>query len=200
MHPEFPLYIDQGATLDETFNWYGGGIQTRPIEHIDVGYPTLFTVTAHDLNTTSPTPVVVSGVEGLKHVNSENTEIHMANVQTVDRFAMPVTSVGEEWVPGTGEVTYWLESDITGWGGECNIRKNWHSPILLTISTELGTMILDGSDGSVQLTANPEVTKLLDFVGGVYDIDLWPGGGARPVDGSPIYRIFTGPVYMHRDI
>jgi hypothetical protein len=200
MHPEFPLYIDQGATLDETFNWYGGGIQTKPIEMIEEGYPTIFTITGHGLNAISPTPVVISGVEGLNHVNSEDTEIHMATRQTDNIFSMPVSSVGEEWEVGTGEATYWLHTDITGWGGECNIRKNWHSPILLTISTELTTMVLDGADGSIQLLANPEVTKLLDFVSGVYDIDLWPGGGARPTDGSPIYRVFTGPVMMNRDI
>ena len=200
MQPSFPLYIDQGATFDQTVNWYGGGIRVAPIEDIRIGYPTQFTVTGHDLSTVSPTPVVISGVEGLKHVNSEDTEVHLAVPQDNDNFSMPVTSVGEEWVPGTGEVTYWLHSDITDWGGECNIRKNWHSDIILTISTQLATMVLDGGDGSVQLTANPEVTKLLDFVGGVYDIDLWPTGGARPTDGTPIYRIFRGPVKMNRDI
>ena len=200
MHPEFPLYIDQGASFDQTLNWYGGGIFTARIQRIRKGYPTVFKVTGHGLNSTSPTPVVVSGVEGLKHVNSEDTEISLALPVDADWFTMPVTSVGEKWVKGTGEITYWKPMNIGGWGGECNIRKNWHSGIILSISTVLGTMVLDGSDGSVQLSANPVATGALDFVGGVYDIDLWPGGGAKPTDGSPIYRIFVGPVIMIRNI
>ena len=200
MQPEFPIYIPQGATFDQTFNYYGGGIFVAPIEDIREGYPTLFNIKDHSLNNVSTTPVIISGVEGLEHVNSEDTEIHVATYIDADWFSMPVSSVGEEWTNGTGEITYWKPSNITGWGGECNIRKNWHSDILLTLSTELGNMVLNGTDGSIQLTATPEVTKVLTIVNGIYDVDLWPGGGARPTDGSPIYRLFSGPVKMQRDI
>jgi hypothetical protein len=198
--PEFPLYIEQGASFDSTLNWYGGGQFIAPIEHLEEGYPTIFTVTAHLLNAVSPTPVIVSGVQDLDHVNSEDTEIHLATRIDANNFSMPVTSVGETWEPGTGEITYWKPTDITGWGGECNIRKNWHSDIIHTISTVLGTMVLDGTDGSIQLLADPEETKLFVFVGAVYDIDLWPGGGARPDDGSAITRVFRGPITLAVDI
>lgn len=208
MVPELPLHIEQGASFDHTLSWYGGGKFIAPIEDIQPGYPTIIRVTGHSLNATSPTPVIISGVNALtedddiremKNINSIDTGIDMATRIDANLFSMPVSTVGEEWDGGSGEITHWLPADITGWGGECNIRKNWHSTIIHTISTELGTMTLDGTDGSCRLQIASNVTSLFNFVNAVYDIDLWPSGGARPTSGASIVRVFKGPVKMHRD-
>lgn len=208
MTPEFPLPIEQGVSFDHTLQWYGGGKFIAPIEFLTPGYPTLIQVTAHSLNALSPTPVVISGVDAIdedgetvemKNINSESTGIAMCVRVDDNNFSVPVSTVGTTWKDGTGEITHWLPSNITGWGGECNIRKSWHTPVIHTISTALGTMTLDGIDGSVRLQIASDITAAFNFVGGVYDIDLWPGGGARPTDGSTIIRVFRGPVKMYRD-
>ena len=208
MTPEFPLPIEQGASFDHTLQWLGGGQFIGPIEDLQPGYPTIIRVTGHSLNALSPTPVVISGVNALdedgetiemRNINSVATGIPLATRIDADTFWVPVATVGETWKPGSGEITHWLPSDITGWGGECNIRKNWHTAVIHTISTSLGTMTLDGTDGSVRLQIASNITANFNFVGGVYDIDLWPSGGARPTDGSTIIRVFRGPVKMYRD-
>lgn len=208
MVPELPLHIEAGTSLDHTLQWFGGGKFIAPIEDITAGYPTVITVTGHSLNNLSPTPVIISGVNAIdeddneyemRNINSIDTGIDLATYIDVNSFSMPVSTVGEIWNNNSGEITHWLPSNITGWGGECNIRKNWHQPVLHTISTALGTMTLNGTDGSVRLQIASNVTDTIDMVNGVYDIDLWPGGGARPTDGSEITRVFKGPVTMHRD-
>jgi hypothetical protein len=179
MVPDIPLHIERGTSFDNTLQWLGGGKFIGPIEDLLPGFPTTIRITAHSLNASSP----------------------IANATRVDAdwFTVPVATVGEIWVPGTGEIAHFLPANITGWGGECNIRKNWHSPVLHTISTALGTMTLDGTDGSVRLQIASNVTDTIELVSGVYDIDLWSAGGARPTDGSTITRVFKGPVFFHRD-
>jgi hypothetical protein len=210
MVPELTLPIEQGASFDHTLNWYGGGKFIAPIEDIVPGYPTRIKVTGHSLNATSPTPVIISGANAqadddgdpvaFRNLNSIDTGIDLATRIDDDWFEMPVSTVGEIWYPGTGEITYWQPSDITDWGGECTIRKNWHSPVFHTISTELGTMTLDGTDGSIRLEIDAVDTAAFNFVNAVFDIDLWPSGGARPTTpGNVIMRIFKGTVKMYRD-
>jgi hypothetical protein len=211
MVPELPIDIERGTSLDVTLHWWGGGRFMAPIEDIITGYPTQIKVTGHQINNVSAPPVIISGVNAteddgesfreMRNINSKDTRIDMGTYVDADWFTMPVATTGEVWYPGSGEITHYLPSDLTGWGGECRIRKNWHSAVLHTISTALGTMTLTATDGSCRLQINSDVTDTFEITHGVYDIDLWPNdAGSRPVDGSTIMRIFKGPVYLYRDI
>jgi hypothetical protein len=135
----------------------------------------------------------------MRNINSKFNQIVNGTRIDDNWFSMPVATTNETWETGSGEISHFLPSDITGWGGECNIRKNWFSPVLHTISTALGTMTLDGTDGSVRVQIASNVTDTIELVRGVYDIDLWPGGGTRPTNGAQIIRVFKGPVFLHRD-
>lgn len=208
MVPDIPLHIERGTSFDNTLQWLGGGKFIAPIEDIIPGYPTQIKVTGHSLNATSPSPVIISGLNAydedgnpreMRNINSKFNQIFLGTRIDADWFSVPVPTTNEEWEVGSGEISHFLPSDITNWGGECNIRKNWHSPVLHTISTALGTMTLDGTDGSVRLQIASDVTDTIELVSGVYDIDLWPAGGARPTDGSTITRVFKGPVFLYRD-
>ena len=210
MVPIIPLHVEKGSSFDNTLNWWGGGKFVAEIENIVTGYPTVITVTGHGLNTIgTPAPMVISGVNALdedgnpremRNINSTFRRIPLATYIDANTFSVDEATTSEIWANGTGEIGHWLHSDITGWGGECNIRKNWHSPIIHTISTQLGTMTLDGADGSCRIQIASNVTDTLSIVQGWYDIDLWPGGGAKPTDGSTITRVFKGPVYFNRDM
>jgi len=191
--PEFPIHIEQGADFDHTFQWFGGGKFIAPIEHIEPGYPTIVTVTGHLLNDVSPTPVIISGADGVPDMNSVDTGIEPAEKIDADTFSLPVSTVGDTWIVGTGEITYFRPTDLTGFTGTCIFRKNWYSSeILHTISTALGTMTLGVLDGSIRLQISAVDTLAFGFVGGVYDVDLTSGG--------IITRVFRGPVTLHRDI
>ncbi len=193
MTPNFPMHIEQGADFDLTFSWYGAGKFMAPIEDIQPGYPTIITVTGHQLNSISPTPLVISGADDVPNLNSSDTQIALATRITDDTFSVDLSTVGDTWKAGTGEITYWHPVDLTdGWTGVANIRKNWYSSTILhSMSTAAGTMIL-GADGGVRMLITAANTALLKFVGGVYDIDLTKGG--------IISRVFKGPVTLHTDI
>lgn len=193
MTPEFSIHIEQGTDFDITFQWFGGGKFIAPIELIEHGYPSIITVTGHQLNSVSSTPVIISGVEGCPDMNSVDTGMENATRIDDNKFSLPISTVSDEWVPGTGELTYFKPSDLTGYTGVCNIRKNWYSSSTLhIISTALGTMTLVAADGSIRLQISAEDTAAFTFVGAVYDVDL-------TIDGV-ISRQFKGPVTLHTDI
>jgi len=193
MTPLFPLHLEQGANFDHTLQWFGGGKFIAPIEDITLGYPTIISVTDHLLNAVSPTPVIISGTDGLPHLNSSDTSIAIATKIDADTFSVALSTVGDTWEEGTGEITYWKPTDLTSYTAVMNIRKNWYATtVLKTLSTALGTLVLGPLDGSCQMLISAADTALLTFVGGVYDIDFTIGG--------IVTRVFRGPIKLHRDI
>jgi len=192
--PVFPLFIEQGVDFVHEFLWLGGGKFIAPIEDIEVGYPTVIKVTNHGLNTLQvPIPIIISGVDGCPDLNSEATEIESGVRIDADHFSVPVSTVADIWVPGTGEITYFKPTNLTGYSGKMQIRKNWHSEeVLHEISTALGTMVLTPSTGGIRLSIDKDDTVDLDFINGVYDVDLEIGGFAT--------RVFRGPVTLLTEI
>lgn len=184
--PSYHLDMEQGASFVNTFQWLAGGKFIAPIDDIQLGYPTLITVTGHGLNSRTPHPVIISGVEGCPDLNSQDTGISLATRIDEDVFSMPVSTVADEWEGGTGEITYFLPTDLTGYTGEMKIRKNWHSTeVIHTISTAAGTMILTPEDGSIEISIAAIDTALFTFVNAVFDIDLTVGAHvARPIKGT----------------
>jgi hypothetical protein len=192
--PQFDFEIEQGAYWTETFNWYGGGKQMAPIEDIVVGYPTKITVTAHGLPSVSATPVIVSGVEGIKDINSELLGIEQAIYLDADNFYMPVSSVADVWVPGTGEITWHAPSTTTGGTARMQIRKNWHSSTILhTLTTENGGIVITDADASFQLIILSAATTAFQFINAVYDLEFIDASGL-------VIRIAAGNIFLRREI
>jgi len=191
--PEFKLHIEQGVTFDHTFQWLSGGMFMAPIEDLIAGYPTIITVTNHQVNSISAHPVIISGVEGCPHINTEDVGIPLLTRLSADTLSVPLTTQGDVWVPGTGEITYHHPTDLTGYTGKCVIRKNWYTTTAIhTMTTANGGIILNPIDGSIQLVIPKDVTAAFNFTHAVYDVDLTLG--------SYDTRVFKGPVEMYREI
>jgi hypothetical protein len=192
--PQFHLYIEQGVNFDHTFQWLAGGMFMAPLELIQEGYPTIVTVSSHGLNTRSPHPVIISGVEGIPRLNSEGAESPFATRIDDNQFSLPISSVGKQWVPGTGELTYHLPTDLTDYTGRCVIRRNWYeADIIHEMTTENGGMTLTVEDGSIQLIIPKATTAGFSFRNAVYDVDLIASGGYEQ-------RVFKGPITLEREV
>ena len=191
--PEIRLHIEQGVNFEHTFQWLAGGVFMAPIEHIEEGYPTIMTVTAHGLNSITPHPVIISGCEGLPHVNSTNLSIPLCTRIDANTFSVPLTSQGDEWVAGKGEITYHLPTDIENWTARMVIRKSWFANTAIhEMTTENGGIILNHLDGSIQLLIPKATTAAFIFKEAIYDVDLIDTAGNET-------RVFRGPVTNHRE-
>lgn len=176
--PEFEVDMDQGSRFLVTINWYGGGNFFAPIEEIDPGYPTKIRVTGHQLPSSSATPVIISGVQGAEILNSRNSAIMMCERVDADYFTVPASTVTCEWIPGTGEITYNLPTDLTNMTARCQIRSKWHAGSFIhEFTTENGGIVLDANDGSIQLEALSAATKDLNFTKAYGDIEVITPGG-----------------------
>lgn len=192
--PQFVLNIEQGVDFAHTFHWLAGTKFMAPIENIQEGYPTIITVTNHGINTLTPQPLFISGVEGCKHLNTVDTYITRGTYIDANTFSVGLSSVGEYWEPGTGEITYHGPTDITGYTAVCNIRRAWHSDTIIhTLTTENGGITLTTEDAGIQLTIPDDITSTFTFKNAVYDVDMISSGGYKQ-------RVFRGPVILHRDI
>jgi hypothetical protein len=136
--PQYHLYIEQGTNFDHTFQWFNQGMFMAPIELITEGYPTIITVTGHGLNTRSPHPVTLSGIEGIPLLNSSETAVPLCTRIDADTFSVPISSVYKQWEAGSGEITYNIPTDLTSYTGRCVIRKNWWSDTIIhDMTTEM---------------------------------------------------------------
>lgn len=191
--PEVTLNVESGVNFNHTFQWLAGGLFMAPIEVIEVGYPTIVTVTDHGLNTVTPHPVFISGVQGCSGINSTNLKVPLCTYIDANTFSLPETSVGKDWVEGTGEITYLKPTPLTGYTGVCVIKKHWFSSTAIhTLTTENGGMVLGTVDGSIQLLIPKAITAGFTFRNAVYDVDLSTAGGYET-------RVFKGNVVNHRE-
>lgn len=192
--PEFPLVMEQGADFNNTFNWYAGGKVVAPIANLTVGAPTIITVTAHGMPTNSDTPVIVSGVEGAVSVNADLLGIEWASYIDANSFSLPISTVGEVYVAGTGEITWFKPGNITGFTAEMHIRKNWYSTAIIhTLTTENGGLTLTEEDASVAIFIAGATTGGFTFTNAVYDIKMIDPGGL-------ITRAFQGSIYLDKAV
>lgn len=192
--PQFHLYVEQGVDFAHTFQWLNAGLFMAPIELIEEGYPTVVTVSSHGLNAVSSHPVIISGVEGIPLLNSENTQLPFCTRIDDNKFSVPISSVGKEWVPGTGEITYHIPTDLTGWTARCVIRKTWfESTPIHEMTTANGGITLIPAIGGIQLYIPKATTAGFTFRHAVYDVDLTDGSGNE-------YRVFKGPITLEREV
>jgi hypothetical protein len=163
--PEVTLNVESGVNFNHTFQWLAGGVFMAPIEVIEVGYP----------------------------INSTNLKVPLCTYIDANTFSLPETSVGKDWVEGTGEITYLKPTPLTGYTGVCVIKKHWFSSTAIhTLTTENGGMVLGTVDGSIQLLIPKATTASFTFRNAVYDVDLSTAGGYET-------RVFKGNVVNHRE-
>ena len=193
--PKIKLHIEQGVDFDHTFQWLAGGIFMAPIEEVHVGYPTVLIVTGHGLNTRSAQPIIISGIDGCPHINTDDVGIPLCSRVDANTISVPLTTVGDDWVEGTGEITYHMPSDLTDMTARMVIKKNWHATAAIhELTTANGGIILTTEDAGIALHISKADTAAFVFKNAWYDVDL-----THTPTGSE-YRIFRGPVELYREM
>lgn len=192
--PHYKVEMLQGADWTPTLNWYAGGVFRAAIEEIDPGYPTKIQVTQHGLPSASPTPVIISGVEGpnMTILNSKDLAIMLATRLDDDHFEMPISTIKGEWVIGSGEITYYKPKDIVGWTFRAKLRSRVHKgTVLADLTTANGKIIANTNDASIQLYLTAAETAALSFTQAYLDCEATNGAGVE--------RVFSLTVDMNRE-
>jgi hypothetical protein len=127
-------------------------------------------------------------------LNSKDLAILRATRVDDDHFVMPASTVGCEWVVGTGELTYYMPTDITGMTFRAQLRSRVHNgTVLADMTTENGKIVASLNDASIQLYLTAAETALLNFTKGYLDCEAIDAAGG-------IQRVFSLTVNLVREV
>ena len=83
--------------------------------------------------------------------------------------------------------------DITGYTARMHVRKKKKSDeYYVSLTTENGRISLGGTNGQITLLVSAADTEQLDFVEGLYDLEL--------VNGDTVYRIVEGTMTFSKEV
>jgi hypothetical protein len=84
--------------------------------------------------------------------------------------------------------------NLTGYTARMQIRKKYgDAVVLLSLTTENGKIILGGTAGTIQLLLSATDTSAIDWVAGVYDLELVSSGGV-------VKRLLYGTVKVSLEV
>lgn len=182
----FNLVIEQGTTLVEKFNWYGGGRVDHEIDSVAVGCPTRITISAHGLPAGADTPIYIDDVEGARNLNTKGKEVIATYVGAND-FDVLTNTRGDTYKANTGCIYYFAPKSLTGWTARMDIRDAIDdTTTLVSLTSAGGDIVINTATAEIQITISATVTAGLDFTEGVYDLELEDGSGnvTRLIEGK----------------
>jgi len=99
-----------------------------------------------------------------------------------------------------GKSVYWKDNtntpyDLTGWTGEMQLRKDFDSDIITTLSTANGKIVITSSIGKIDIILTDLETSALDEddFPCVYDLELTDSSG------DVVKRLLEGEIKLSRE-
>jgi hypothetical protein len=172
---QYDIEIKQGSQYQDAFHWYGGGILCASIEDVTIGCPTIIKVTGHGLPSISETPIYIRNVRGARALNTGSLECDMikALYDDVDNFSVKVDTGNQRYKAGSGSIEWYQPKDLTDWTARMQIREKIDDITpLVSLTSDAGDITISLPDARIIFTIDTDTTEELDFVEGVYDLEL----------------------------
>jgi hypothetical protein len=190
------LLVKQGSIYEEGFHWYGGGKICANIENVTVGCPTNIQVTDHGLPSISPTPIHIRNVRGARALNTGDTECDMVLATYVDddNFTIDIDTGNQRYKANSGSIEWYQPKNLTSWTAELQIREKIDDAVpLVTLTSGGGDITISIPDARIVFTIDTVTTEGLDFIEGVYDLELIdPAAEAT--------RVLEGKVFLSKEV
>lgn len=199
------IEIQQGATFQQSMQWCNGTPTFKPISNVQIGLPTVITVTAHGL--TQPTPVWITNVRGAWSLNTKgyrDTQPRYATVMDVNTLAIDFDTGDQPAYQSGGVLTYYAPMDLTGYTARLQIRPapgpifdsyppGQYSPgsippPYIELNTTNGGITINSTAGTISLLINATQTQGFTWQNAVYDLQL------TAADGVTVTKLAEGDV------
>ena len=190
------IEIKQGAKFQEAFHWYGGGKKCQSIENVTVGHPTIITATAHGLPAVSNTPISIMNVQGARALNTGPNLCDRIEATYIDAdtFSVDIDTGNQRYKAGTGSFEWHQPKALAGWSARMQIRDDINDDTpLVSLTSAAGDISISQQDARITFTIATAVTEGLDFVEGVYDLEL-----VDPSDEAT--RVLEGTVTLSKEV
>lgn len=175
----FPIQHDivifQGADWQPVLQWLSEDMLHKAISGVQIGLPTVLTVTAHGFTLNARMPVWITNVQGPRALNTDGykcVEPRWATVMDANTLAVDFDSGALLTYKSGGVLTTRPPMDLTGWTAKHEIRSSIDSTdVLNSLTTENGGITL-GADGSITLHMTAAQSTALGAINGVYNLEL----------------------------
>lgn len=192
--------IEQGATFNPVLRYSSPDFTIIPVTAVTKSARAHVTAVAHGI--VGKTKVFISGVAGMKQINSRDlTRIDKAYTATPvdsDHLSLDVDSSEFSAYISGGELVYNTPVNLVGYTGLLEIRPvKGSSTILVSLTTSNGGLTLGGAAGTIQPFISSTDTALYTWLTGVVDLELTSPGS--PPSGAIKTRLLTGRVRVDID-
>jgi len=185
------IKIQQGATFNRTWNWYGGGKICREVTSIDTGCPTTLTTAAH-LLPTGDTPVYLEA-RGARELDTKGKEV-LATYVSATEFSVPINTLGKTYSSPSVVMSYYAPKGLTGYIARMSIRENIDdTTAILELTSAGGDITITLANAAVTVTISATVTATLDFEEAFFDLELEDTGGV-------VTRLVEGKVLLSDEV
>jgi len=189
MPAQIDLEILQGSTFDYLLTWYHGQ-EMRAITNVTSTAPAVVTAPAHDLPV-NVIPVRIQNVKGMRFP-ADTLRAQRIDTATFKLLDTDASSLGTYRSGGT--LVYNPPVSLVGYSARMHIRKSLaDTTVILALTDTDGTIVLGGSEGSIQLLVPPATTKDLTFASAVYDLELESPTGV-------VTRLLEGKVTLKKEV
>lgn len=174
----FKVY--QGGTFNESLRWESSRKIYVPITGISKTAPIVVTL-AEPLGAPNGWRVNITGVEGMKEINSPDT-YHVVDSISGNTFEINNINATRYTAYSAGGIVEYNEPvDLAGYIGRMQIRASLDSPeVLLELTTENGGIVIDNTQKTITINITYAQTAVFDFSTAVYSLELERAGVVTP--------------------
>jgi len=189
------IEIKQGAQYQDAFHWYGGGKVCASIENVIVGCPTQITITGHTLPSVSKTPIRIRNVRGARDLNTGEQDCDMVEATWIDAntFSVDIDTGNQTYKAGSGSIEWFKPKVVTGYTARMQIREKLTDTVALVSLVSPADIVINVADAKITFTIDTTATTALDFIQGVYDLELVDPSGAAT-------RLLQGKVTLNKEV
>jgi len=194
------LEIPQGRTFSKVLRWGQPRLAYRQIASASQAAPCIIeTATSHSIP--DGWMFSVSNARGMADLNSANDDdgnlLRTYQATVIDPTTIEINALntaGFKPYQGAGIITYNMPVDLAGYAAAAQIRSRIDSAeVLLSLTTENGGIVLDNTAKTITLQAGAVQTAAIDWLTGVWDLELTSGGGL-------VYPVAAGSVKVFREV
>ena len=171
----FKVY--QGSTFREVFRWESSTKVYVPIQAIAKSAPVLIT-TSEPHGIPVGWRARVTGVSGMKEINSTVDEYHLVTATTINslEFNEINATTFTNYTSG-GIVEYNQPVALNGYTGKMQLRLKLDSTdVILELTTENGGIVIDNNYYTITIQMTDEQTAAFNFQTAVYSLELEKNG------------------------
>ncbi len=197
------ITILKGTTFARTLRWESAPLVYKAITGITKAAPVVITATGHGLVDGWRAAVLSAG--GMREINA--TVRVKGQVPAADQFRKvtyvdansiafnEVNSLDFTAYTSGGALVYYTPVDLAGFTARMQIRAtaNATGDPLVSLTTENGGITIDNTAKTIDLLIAATATAALDFVSGVYDLEMISAGGV-------VTQLVAGKVLVQEEV